>query len=259
MIGVEALPGTPLYGGSVEAIVDQAASDAEAYRDAGADALVLENSFDLPYIRPPLPEVVLETMLLVAKTVREIFDGPIGLQLLEAANLDAMRLAAAADLDFIRVEGFVFAHIGGAGLIEGCAGKVLRLRRELGAEHLKVFGDIKKKHCSHALTGDLDLTEHARQAEFFLTDGHIITGPRTGAEPLVEDLEAVGRVAAKPIWIGSGVTPENLSRLFPHADGFIVGSTFREGGAFRGKLAPDRLERFMSTFRDLKSSTPEEY
>lgn len=259
MIAVEALPGTPLYGGSVQAVLDRALADAESYRAAGVDALVLENSFDLPYVKPPLAPEVVEVMRTVASEVRKIFAGPIGLQMLEAANLEALEIAAATDLDFIRVEGYVFAHIGGAGLIEGCAGKVLRRRRGLGVEHIRVFGDIKKKHCAHALTADLDLSEHARQAEFFLTDGHIVTGPRTGAEPQVDDLKAVRRVAAKPVWIGSGMTPENLARLFPCADGFIVGSTFREGGAFRGRLDPDRLARFMTAFRDLKSSSTLEY
>lgn len=259
MIAVEALPGTPLFRGSLAEIVDRAVADAEAYRAAGVDALMLENSFDLPYTRPPLSEAVLEGMGQVARAVRATFAGPIGLQLLEAANLDAIELAAAADLQFIRAEGYVFAHIGGAGLIEGCAGHLLRRRRAIGAEHIQVFADLKKKHCAHALTADLDLAEHARQAEFFLTDGHIVTGPRTGAEPRVEDLRAVRAVARRPVWIGSGVTPENLPHLFPEADGFIVGSTFREGGDFRGGLEVARLERFVDAFRCLKSSSVTEY
>ena len=39
--------------------------------------------------------------------------------MLEAANETALEIAHVADLDFIRVEGYVFAHIGGAGIIEG--------------------------------------------------------------------------------------------------------------------------------------------
>jgi len=36
-----------------------------------------------------------------------------------------------------------------------------------------VFGDVKKKHCSHALTGDLDIVDELKQAEFFLVDGSL--------------------------------------------------------------------------------------
>ena len=39
---------------------------------------------------------------------------------------------------FHPVEGYVFAHIGGAGLIEGCTGRLLRKRAELGCDDIKV-------------------------------------------------------------------------------------------------------------------------
>src|SRR5438132_7638302 len=149
MIAVRPLPGAPRYAGEDEAIVMAALSDLRHYREAGADVIVLENSHDLPYIKPPLPTRAVRVMTRVARAVRRRFAGPIGLQMLEAANETALEIAAAADLDFLRVEGFVFAHVGGAGLIEGCAGKLLRRRRRLGAEHIRIFADVKKKHCSH--------------------------------------------------------------------------------------------------------------
>ena len=43
----------------------------------------------------------------------------------------------------------------------------MRKRVELGCGHVKIFGDVKKKHCSHALTADLDITDVVKQAEFF--------------------------------------------------------------------------------------------
>ena len=56
-----------------------------------------------------------------------------------------------------------------------------------------------------------------------------------------------------PVLIGSGMTPENIKTYFPLADGFIVGSTFREGGRFLGALDPARLEAFMRVFRKLRA------
>ena len=53
-------PGTPDEdvpagdGGDDARIIAQALSDVAHYRAAGVDALVLENSHDLPYIKPPL-------------------------------------------------------------------------------------------------------------------------------------------------------------------------------------------------------------
>lgn len=49
-------------------------------------------------------------------------------------------------LDFIRVEGFVFSHVADEGLLNACAGNLLRYRKHIGADHVKIFTDIKKKH-----------------------------------------------------------------------------------------------------------------
>ena len=252
MIALLPLPGAPGYAGDDERIVAQAISDLEHYRKAGVDALVLENSHDLPYIKPPLPARAVQVMKRVAREVRRRFPGPVGIQVLEAANETALEIAQAADLDFLRVEGYVFAHVGGAGLIEGCAGKLLRRRKELGCEHIKIFGDVKKKHCSHSLTADLSIVDVIKQAEFFLVDGVIVTGARTTEPPRLAELRQAGKHARVPVLIGSGMTPENIKAYFPLADGFIVGSTFREGGRFLGRLDPCRLETFMRVFRSLR-------
>lgn len=249
MIAVRALPGSPLYKGDDRAIVREALSDLERYVAAGVDAIVLENSHDLPYVKPPLDPKAVSLMTRVAKKIRKRFKGPIGLQMLEAANKTALCVAHAADLDFLRVEGYVFAHLGGAGLIEGCAGKLLRQRKKLRCEHIKIFGDVKKKHCSHALTGDLDITDVVKQSEFFLVDGVIVTGPRTGESPDLRELQRVKKIARVPVLIGSGLTPENIASYLPWADGFIVGSCLRENGDFLGRLQVSRLKAFVQAFQ----------
>src|ERR1700754_1968733 len=54
MIGVLPLPGSPRYAGSSKAVINSALEDLEQYLEAGADVIVLENSHDIPYIKPPL-------------------------------------------------------------------------------------------------------------------------------------------------------------------------------------------------------------
>lgn len=49
-------------------------------------------------------------------------------------------------LDFIRAEGFVFSHVADEGIINACAGNLLRYRKQVGAENIQIFADIKKKH-----------------------------------------------------------------------------------------------------------------
>jgi membrane complex biogenesis BtpA family protein len=252
MIAVMPLPGAPLYGGDDKRIVEQALSDLEHYAEAGVDAVILENSHDLPYIKPPLPAAAVELMKQIAREIRRRFPGPIGIQMLEAANETALEIAHEAGLDFVRAEGFVFAHVGGAGLIEGCAGKLLRQRKALNCELVRIFADVKKKHCSHALTSDLDIVDEAKQAEFFLVDGVIVTGARTTEPPGLSELRRVKKRAHVSVLIGSGMTAQNIRNYFPLADGFIVGSTFRKDGKFLAELEPKRLAAFVKVFRGLR-------
>ena len=252
MIAVAPLPGAPLYSGDDEAIMAQVLDDLRHYKGAGVDCLVLENSHDLPYIKPPLPDESVSLMTQIAGEVRRGFGGPGGIQMLEGANMTALEIAGRTELDFVRVEGYVFGHVGSAGIIEGCAGQLHRQKQTLGYSGVKFFADVKKKHCSHALTGDLDIVDEVRQAEFFLADGIVITGPRTTEAPDLEEMKRVRTATSLPIVVGSGMTPGNLATYFPLADGFIVGSSFRRDGQFRERLDPGRLNSFMDVFDTLR-------
>src|SRR5258706_11596682 len=105
MVAVLPRPAAPRYSGEDERIVGQALSDLRNSLEAGVDVIALENSHDLPYIKAPLPPRAIELMKRVAHEVRRGFDGPIGIQMLEAANETALEIAHEARLDFLRVEG----------------------------------------------------------------------------------------------------------------------------------------------------------
>lgn len=249
MIALRALPGAPLYDGNDQKIIDSALSDLDIYKKVGVDSVFLENDHDVPYIQPPLPQKAIDLYKKIAKKIRGEFNGPIGIQVMEFGHEAALKIAKEAHLDYIRVEAFVFAHVGGAGILEGCAGKLLRLRKELNAEHIKVFVDVKKKHCSHSLTVDLDIEDEVKQAQFFLADGIIITSKFSGEEPKQTDFERVRKVTKLPILVGSGMTPENIGEFLTLADGFIVGTVFRKDGDFFGETDPARVKKFVNVFK----------
>ena len=66
-----------------------------------------------------------------------------------------------------------------------------------------------------------------------------------GAAADAGEVQRVKAAAKVPVWIGSGLTPDNLGDYVAHADGFIVGSCFRANGEFLGRLQRPRLDRFM--------------
>src|SRR5262245_46626966 len=98
MIAVGPLPGSPRYAGSSRAVINAAISDLEEYNEAGAAVIVLENSHDIPYIKPPLDPHGVALMKRIAREIRKRFNGPIGIQLLEAANESALEIACETDL-----------------------------------------------------------------------------------------------------------------------------------------------------------------
>lgn len=133
---------------------------------------------DVPYVREQNlgPETV-ACMTRIAQEIRTI-DAvrPIGVQILACGNKQALAVAKACNLQYIRAEGYVFGHVADEGYTDACAGELLRYRKQIDAADILIFTDLKKKHSSHAITQDITLLETAKAAEFFLTDGIVITG-----------------------------------------------------------------------------------
>lgn len=133
---------------------------------------------DIPYIQNEMigPEVI-ASMTRIATEVKKIVSKiPCGIQILASGNVQALAIAKAANFQFIRAEGFVFSHIADEGFTDACAGRLLRYRKQIDAENIQIFTDLKKKHSSHSITSDVSLLETVHAAEFFLTDGVILTG-----------------------------------------------------------------------------------
>ena len=245
MIHVRALPGTPRHAGGFAPLLDLALEEAEIYRSCGIHALMVENMHDVPYVQRPGPEIVAAMAVLAREVKRAHPQLPLGLQSLAGANREALGAALAAGADFIRAEGFVFGHVADEGYMDSCAGDLLRYRKAIGAESIAVFTDIKKKHSAHAVTADVDIVQTAHAAEFFLSDGLILTGAATGEAASVDELRAVYAATKLPVFVGSGLTAENAKDYLPLADAFIVGSHFKRDGYWENPLDPARIRRLL--------------
>ncbi len=242
MIHVQALPGTPKNHLSVAEIAVQAVKEAKMLADYGMQSIMLENMHDVPYLNREVGPEIISTLTRVCSDVRQVTTLPLGIQILAGANQAALSVAQASDFQFMRAEGFVFGHMADEGLLQSDAGELLRFRKQIGAEQIQIFTDIKKKHSSHALTADVSLEDTVEAAEFFLSDGVIITGTHTGKAVNQGELESVYASANLPVLVGSGVTPEGLAQIIDKADAFIVGSYFKQDGNWKNDPDPQRLE-----------------
>jgi len=252
VIHVGALPGTPASRQTIAELVDLAAGEADVYRAGGVDGLMIENMHDTPYTRGKVGPEVVAALAVVGREVKRAAGLPVGVQVLAGANLEAMAVAHAAGLDYIRAEGFVFAHVADEGLIQSSAADLLRYRRMIGAERVEVWTDIKKKHASHAITADVSLGETAATVEFMRGDACIVTSSVTGRPPSVEDVREAKAHTRLPVLLGSGVSASNLADFYESADGFIVGSSLKADGYWENGVELSRVERLMEAVRQMR-------
>jgi membrane complex biogenesis BtpA family protein len=244
------LPGTPNADRGVNAIAEECAAEARIYAAAGFHGLIIENTHDRPYLKGSVGPEVAAAMAVIGYSVRRTSGLPLGIQVLAAANQTALAVAHACGACFVRVEGFVFAHVADEGLIESSAGELLRYRRIIGADDIRVFADIKKKHSAHAITADVDLAETARAAEFFLADGVIVTGVSTGQPADPGEVQSVSQAVKLPTLVGSGITAENIGS-YSDADALLVGSSVKQDGVWSGRLDDARVRALSRAFMAL--------
>jgi membrane complex biogenesis BtpA family protein len=248
MVHLRPLPGSPgfrapsLGAASLAEIEDHALADAAALRTGGADVVLIENMADLPYLRGRVDPETVAAAAILARAVQREANLPAGIQLLAGANREALGVALAARLQFIRAEGFAYGHLADEGWMDACAGPLLRTRAALHAESIQVFTDIRKKHSAHACTSDLSLADLAHGTQFCGADGLIVTGPATGCPTAIADLREVREaVPDMPLLVGSGVTPEQIPELAKFSDGLIVGTWIKQGGDWRQPVSVERV------------------
>lgn len=251
MVHVGALPGTPYSTQSVDQLVKQAMLEATQIEDAGFDAIIVENMHDAPYVHGDElgPEIV-ASMTRAMHAIKQAVSIPVGVQILSGGNTRAIAVASACGGAFIRCENFVFAHIADEGLLAKAeAGGLLRYRKSIGAEHVKIFCDIKKKHASHAITADIDIAEFAHAGEFCGADGFVVTGLSTGKPTELSDVKAVRGATKLPVLVGSGVTPNNAGALLEFADALIVGSWIKRDGYWKNAVDVQRAKQIVNGLR----------
>src|SRR5687767_9082849 len=254
VIHVGALPGTPRSSCGVSELVALAESEARLYRESGVDGVIVENMHDVPYLRGEVGPEIVAAMTAIAVEVKRECGLPVGVQILAGANIEAMAVAHAAGLDFIRAEGYAYAHVADEGLIQASAAKLLRYRRMIGAERVQVWTDVKKKHSAHAITADVSLGETAETVEFMGADCVIVTGGATGLAPKIADVQEAKSHCHLPVFLGSGISESNISEFYNEADGFIIGSSFKVNGLWSNTIDPNRVTQFISKLSSHKKA-----
>ena len=86
----------------------------------------------------------------------------------------------------------------------------------------------------------------AEAAEFMGADTIIVTGASTGKPPNALDVAEARNRCQLPVFVGSGVSMENIGELLMASDGLIVGSHFKRNGHWANEIEEERVREFMT-------------
>jgi len=246
--------------------------EAATLRDAGFDAIMVENFMDKPYRKRVAEPEILGLMALAIRRAKKVFGGPVGVSLLRCSAVEAYRLAWALGGSFIRVNASVETIATDSGLIEPALADLAEIRQLMPG--IKVLGDVVCKH-----SGSLDLAlryvvkllerEVTGRGEPLLDalreiladaiergelDAVIVTGGRTGEAPPIELVKFFrNAVRSRPLVLGSGANPENVCRYLEMCDAIIVGSYIKIGGRAGNPTDPERARKFVESVKRCSS------
>lgn len=233
------LPGAPVAGPGLDEVERHALRDLDALREGGADGVIVENLGDAPFAAERVDPWTVAALTRVALAVRaRAPELALGINVLRNDALAALGIAAAVKAEFVRVNVLTGAMLTDQGWVEGRAREVVSARRWLGVD-VRLAADVLVKHA--APPAPLDLVDVASDTfERGGADALIVSGSGTGRPTSEDDLARVrAALPTAPLWVGSGVTPEQAARL--DVDVVIAGTWLHRDRDLRLPLDPVRV------------------
>jgi membrane complex biogenesis BtpA family protein len=248
VIHLRPLPGSPRFEGDLSAAAAACGRDAGVLAEAGFDGVIVENYGDAPFEPGSVPPITVAAMTRCALAARVAAPTlPLGINVLRNDAEAALGIAVATGASFVRVNVHIGARLTDQGIIEGAAHRTLRIRKSLGAEHVRLLCDVDVKHSAplapRPLVDEADDLAHRGGA-----DALLVTGRGTGKSVSLSDLSQVLGVVKVPVYVASGVTEANLPSV-ARAYGVIVGSCLRADGKAGGRVDLATARRFVEAFR----------
>ncbi|MEA5465099.1 photosystem I biogenesis protein BtpA [Leptothoe sp. PORK10 BA2] len=242
------LPPSARWQGSLQAVIERAVQESVALASGGVHGIIVENFFDAPFTKGAVDPAVVSAMTLVISRLQQLVAVPMGVNVLRNDAHSGLAIAACTGAKFIRVNVLTGAMATDQGVIEGDAHRLLRYRKELGAD-VKIFADVLVKHGAPVGSIVPETAMASAVADTLhrgLADAVIVSGGATGEPPTVQDLAKAKAAAGKmPVLVGSGANVDNIPQLMQSADGVIVSSSLKRWGQIEQPVDPHRVGQFM--------------
>ena len=156
MVHLRPLPGSPFYSpGDMEEIIAKAAEEAKIIEKGGVDGLQVENMWDHPYLKGNnIGHETTAALAVCAYAVINAVKIPVGINCHLNGSIQALAASVASGAKWVRVFELANTYISNAGIIEASGPDALRYRHAVGAENVRILGDVLVKHGSHFITSD---------------------------------------------------------------------------------------------------------
>lgn len=251
MCHLQALPGDPGYNaeGGIDRVIELARKDLLALHQGGVDAVMFSNEFSLPYLTEVEP-ITYTTMARIIGELRPDIQIPYGVNVLwdPKASID---LAVATDALFVR-EIFSGVYASDFGLWNTNCGSVIRHRKHIGGEHVKLLFNIVPEAAVYL--GHRDVADIAKSTVFnHLPDAICVSGLTAGAETDTSTLRKVkNAIPDTPVFANTGVRLANVIEQLTIADGTVTATTFKRDGNFYNEVDAARVKEFMDTVKSIR-------
>jgi len=234
---------------SLDSVIQHCSHDIQILQKTGFDAILIENFHSSPFPKYRLDDFKYLMMSNIVGKIAKAIKIPFGINILRNACVQALIMAAVHGATFIRCNVWEGAYITDQGIIESVAEDVIRTKYELGLNMI-ILADIHVKHASPL--GHFSIEEASRNALVRgKADAVIVSGKETGAMIQLSELQRLNQLTGiKPI-LGSGLTSQNLQKVFSYISGAIVGTSIKKGD-LNTLIDPARAEELVHIWKSEK-------
>ncbi len=249
MVHLSALPGTETYEGkSLQELTQEAIEDACVLDEAGFDAVLFQNTHDVPGLTKVNPETV-AYMSAIGNEIKKHIHIPLGVNIHKVDASATLAVASVLDSPFVRLKVYAGSVMDAEGIVSGCAKEALAYRRRMNM-NCQIWADVYDI-TSWPLT-DQPIGEMAHWAlKFGNADSLVITG-----RCFDETIDRAKQVRkARPdadIIFGGGINHDNVLTALEYCDGIVIGSAL-ESARFTRPISIEKAKSFMNIVNDYRA------
>jgi len=261
LIGVNHLPPLPNSPGysSREShdYIDYALSEADKLYSAGFHGIIIENYMDYPYSIRVFSRESLNALGGVVRAVKSAYsDLLVGVNVLRNSGVEAAEIACKYGGDFIRVNAYLEPVYSPEGILYPTARAIWDY---LGKSkcRIKIYADVNVKHSKPILSFIESTYNTCKRGR---VDGVIITGWATGYEtPISRVYAAKCLCREKEVWVGSGVSEDNIGGYVEVADAIIIGTSIKIDRVTHNPIDYDKAYRVAKRLEGIDNRVKRQY